>query len=61
MSSVPLRILLDTNVWRQLSDAHAIEPLRMGAKASKVHILVAPAAELKTRRAKELVDDARDW
>jgi hypothetical protein len=43
LSSVPPRIFLDANVWRRLSDAQAIEPLRMRAKADEGHILIAPA------------------
>jgi hypothetical protein len=66
---VPPRVLLDTNVWRRLSDAEAIEPLRMRAKASKVHILVAPAVvyemlrtpgpELRARQVKAVT--LRSW
>lgn len=49
----PERILLDTNVWRYLSDCNAVDALARVARASNVQILVSPSTVYEALRTRD--------
>lgn len=48
-----MRVLLDTNVWRYLSDCNAIDELARAAKSSDTKILVAPSTIYEALRTRD--------
>lgn len=48
--SLALRLLIDSNIWRYLTDAGAIDELRIVARKTKVRVLVAPAVVYEAMR-----------
>lgn len=63
------KVLLDTNVWNYIVEAHGVEPLRKAARASRVSIVACPAVvyeclrvpdtAMRRRRAKAVARE--DW